>query len=307
MKKILLIGLFLSLAFVNAQTTNVYSYGFDTAFAADWVMTNQSSPVGASVWTKASYTTPLSNAIFGSGNTSTVPVGQAGGNNSFALVNFNSTTGAGTISNWLITPVVSVKDGDIISFYTRKGTDGTTDYPDRLELRYSVAGTTVTPSSGASDVGSFTNVGVTVNPTLAAGFVYPKTWTKYSFTITGIGATPIAVKFGFRYYVTDGGPSGNNSDLIGIDTFSVDRSTLAVSDAVSKKTSVSIFPSPTSDFVNVKTDSKISAVSVTDLTGRNLNIKYDSKKVDVRNLPAGTYILSIETENGISTEKFIKK
>nr|WP_262909361.1 T9SS type A sorting domain-containing protein [Chryseobacterium gwangjuense] len=307
MRKILLIGSFLSLAFTNAQTTNVYNYGFDTAFAVDWVLTNQSSPAGASIWSKATYTTPLSSAIFGSGNTTTVPVGQAGGNNSFALVNFNSTTGAGTISNWLITPAVSVKDGDVVSFYTRKGTDGTTDYPDRLELRYSVAGTTVNPSSGAADVGSFTNVGVTVNPTLVAGFVYPKTWTKYSFTISGIGGTPIPVKFGFRYYVTDGGPSGSNSDLIGIDTFSVDRSTLAVSDVASKKTSLSIFPNPTSDFVNIKTDSKINAVSVIDLTGRKLDVKFEGNRVNVRSLPAGTYILNIETDNGVSTEKIVKK
>jgi hypothetical protein len=77
----------------------------------------------------------LTSGIFGSG-VGNIPVGQAGGENSFALVNYTSTTSTGTnatISNWLLSPAVNVKDGDVVSFYTRKGTDGTTDYPDRLE------------------------------------------------------------------------------------------------------------------------------------------------------------------------------
>jgi len=310
MKKLLLsLVTFATIGFVNAQTTNVYSYGFDTAFASDWVITNQSASANAtSVWTKAAYTTAstTTNSIFGSG-VGGVPVGQAGGTNSFALVNYTSTTGSGTISNWLITPVISVKDGDVVSFYSRKGTDGTMDYPDRLELRYSVAATTVVPSTGPTDVGSFTNVGVTINSALATGFVYPKTWTQYSFIITGVGATPIPVKFGFRYFVTNGGTTGANSDIIGIDTFSVDRSTLAVSEVTSKKSSLLLFPNPTTDFISLKTDSKINSVSVVDLTGRKLDVKLDGDKVNVKSLPAGTYLINVETKDGISTEKFIKK
>ena len=204
---------------------NQFSFGFDGTTAAmlsaGWQSTNQSSPAGASTWSNASFTLPLTGAIFGSGNTTTLPVGQAGGNNSFALVNFNSTTGTGTISNWLITPDITVQNGDVVTFYSRKGTDGTTDYPDRLELRMSTTAT-VLPSGGSAGLGSFTTVCTTVNPSLLGGFVYPKVWTQYSYTVTGL-AGPTAVKFAFRYFVTNGGPSGANSDIIGIDTFSVDR------------------------------------------------------------------------------------
>ncbi len=307
MRKFLLIGSFLGLVSINAQTTNVYSFGFDSAFPSDWVSTNQSSPVGASTWTKANYTTPLTNAIFGSGNTTTVPVGQAGGNNSFALVNFNSTTGAGTISNWLLTSAVNVKDGDIVSFYTRKGTDGTTDYPDRLELRYSTAATTVNPS-GSSGLGSFTNTGVTVNPSLVAGFVYPKVWTKYSFTITGVGSTAIPVKFAFRYYVTDGGPSGNNSDLIGIDTFSVDRpTTLSTNDVSLTSKEVSVYPNPTTDYLIIKSERKISNIEIFDISGKSVKAKLEGDRVNVKNLNAGSYLINIESNGNKISEKFIKK
>ncbi|QQQ28568.1 T9SS-dependent choice-of-anchor J family protein [Chryseobacterium indoltheticum] len=297
----------MGLGLLNAQ--NVYSYGFDTAFSTSWTLTNQSASANATtIWVKAAYTASSTseNSIFSSG-VGGVPVGQAGGSNSFALVNFSSTTGTGTISNWLITPVVNVKDGDVVSFYSRKGTDGTTDYPDRLELRYSTAATTVVPSTGSTAVGSFTNVGVIVNSALAAGFVYPKTWTLYSFTITGVGNTPVPVKFGFRYFVTNGGTTGANSDIIGIDTFSVDRSNLGVNDVQATKSLLSIYPNPTTDFLNIKTEKSIGNVSVFDISGKNVNVKSDGDKIDVRSLPAGTYLINIETKDGVSTEKFIKK
>ncbi|SIQ33537.1 Por secretion system C-terminal sorting domain-containing protein [Chryseobacterium sp. RU37D] len=310
MRKILLMSSFLSLAFLNAQTTNVYNYGFDSAFTAvSWTTTNQSSPSTSSLWSKANYTTPLSGPLFGSGNTSTVPVGQAGGNNSFGVVNFTSTSGAGIISNWLITSDINVKDGDIVSFYSRKGTDGTTDYPDRLELRYSTATTTVVPSGGSSGVGSFTNVGVTINPNLSAGFVYPKTWTQYNFTISGVGSTPVPVKFAFRYFVTDGGPSGNNSDLIGIDTFSVDRptNTLATNDVALNNKLISVYPNPATDFINIKSKADILSANIYDATGRKVSTHSKTSAIDVRDLQNGSYILEIETKQGKISDKFIKK
>lgn len=307
MRKILLLSAFLGLNLFNAQ--NVYSYGFDTAFATNWTLTNQSASANAtSIWSKASYTTAdtATSSIFGSG-VGGVPVGQAGGANSFALVNYTSTTGTGTISNWLISPSIDVKDGDVVSFYSRKGTDGTVDYPDRLELRYSSAATTVLPSGGPTNVGSFTTVGVTINSALAAGFAYPKTWTQYSFTVTGVGSAIIPVRFAFRYFVTNGGTAGANSDIIGIDTFSIDRSNLGVQDSALKTKNSLIYPNPTTDFVNIKTDSKINSVSVVDITGKTVNVKLQGNQVDVRELPVGNYLINIETKDGISTEKFIKK
>lgn len=307
MRKILLFSALCGLSLFNAQV--IYSYGFDTAFSTDWVLTNQSASANAtSLWSKATYTTAstATNSIFGSG-VGAIPVGQAGGNNSFALVNYTSTTGSGTISNWLISPVVNVKDGDVVSFYSRKGTDGTTDYPDRLELRYSTAATTVIPSAGSADVGSFTTVGATVNPSLVAGFVYPKAWTLYSFTVSGVGSTAIPVKFGFRYFVTNGGTTGANSDIIGIDTFSVNRPSLGVSDSSAKTSNISVYPNPAVDFVSIKSESKINKVEVYDISGRKIQVNLDGNKIDVRNLNPGSYLINIETKEGKTIEKFIKK
>ncbi|WP_291274104.1 choice-of-anchor J domain-containing protein [Flavobacterium sp.] len=306
MKKTLL---FILLPFLGISQQNVFNFGFDgtnTAMqTAGWQFTNQSSPLGASTWSVATYTTPLSSALFGSGNVNTVPVGQAGGNNSFALVNFNSTTGAGTISNWLITPTITVQNGDIVTFYTRKGTDGTTDYPDRLELRMSSAGTHVVPSTGSSDVGTFTTLCTSVNPTLAAGFVYPKTWTQYTYTVSGLSGST-AVRFAFRYFITNGGPNGANSDLIGVDTFSVDR---PLSTDSFFNQNFAMYPNPASNVLNLlpRNGNSVNHFSITDLNGRTVaSGAVVDNSVNVSNLSPGVYFVSVETNEGKGTAKFVK-
>ncbi|WP_332452775.1 T9SS type A sorting domain-containing protein [Chryseobacterium aquaticum] len=73
------------------------------------------------------------------------------------------------------------------------------------------------------------------------------------------------------------------------------------------KNKLSISPNPTSNILNIKTDSKINAVSVVDMTGRKVNVKLQGNQVDVRELPVGNYLINIDTKDGVSTEKFIKK
>ena len=74
-----------------------------------------------------------------------------------------------------------------------------------------------------------------------------------------------------------------------------------------KSNSISIYPNPTSSILNIKSDFKIDNVSVVDMIGRKINIRLVGEKVDVKNLPSGTYIINIETKEGVSTQKFIKK
>ncbi|WDO14241.1 T9SS type A sorting domain-containing protein [Flavobacterium sp. WW92] len=317
MKKTLL-SLFMLTALSAANAQNVFSYGFDgtteSLDAAGWIRTNQSTPATTTLWTNADYEGPLENPIFGSDS----PVGHAGGTNSFALVNYTSTgtinpvtgaaSGSGNISNWLITPVITVQNGDIVSFYTRKGTDGTEDYPDRLELRMSSATTHTTPTGGATNVGSFTTVGVTVNPTLVSGFVYPKTWTQYTFTVSGLAA-PTAVKFAFRYFVNNGGAAGANSDIIGIDTFSVDR-TLSTNDFFASN--FAVYPNPSNGLVNLasKNNMAINAIQITDLNGRvvrNINTNGVSEtQINISDLTTGLYFLNVQTDSGSGTTKIVK-
>lgn len=132
--------------------------------------------------------------------------------NSYIAVNYNSVAGTATISNWLITPMLNLNNGDVLSFYTR-GTGSI--YADNLQVRLSTSGSSTNVGASNISVGDFSNLLLEINPTLNAA-LYPSTWTQYTITISGL-ASPTTGRIGFRYYVPNGGPTGNNSDLIGID------------------------------------------------------------------------------------------
>ena len=82
---------------------------------------------------------------------------------------------------------------------------------------------------------------------------------------------------------------------------SLDKKTVNTSD-------LRIYPNPTTDFLTIVTTAEISNISVSDLAGRKFIATITSdKKVDVRSLPSGVYIINIKTSKGNSTQKFIKK
>ncbi len=135
---------------------------------------------------------------------------------SYAGMNFNATAntaGADTISLWLITPPIRVGNGGSWSFHTR--TQSVVQFPDRLEVRFSDNGTTCSPGTGPASVGDFTHLLTTINPSLTL-VGYPTVWTKYQGLFSGAASSGIGC-LAFRYFVTNGGPAGVNSDYIGID------------------------------------------------------------------------------------------
>jgi PEP-CTERM motif len=185
------------LLFAVVSPAAVLTENFDNVPAltasGGWVMVNESSPVGTqSVWFQGN------SGVFSS---------QAGAADSYAAVNFNSVAGANTISNWLISPLLTFINGDTISFYSR--TVDAPEFPDRLNLRLSTNGA----STATAD---FTTILLTINPSLTTSG-YPNVWTLFTATISGLGA-PTNGRIAFHYDVTNGGPSGANSDYIGIDT-----------------------------------------------------------------------------------------
>jgi hypothetical protein len=163
-----------------------------------WFAQNNSSPVGITGWFQ--------------GNTAVFPA-QSGAPTSYIGANFNNTTGNNTISNWLLTPNVAIKNGDQFSFWTR--TISPAAFPDRLEVRMSTSGASTNVGATNASVGDFTTLLLTINPSLTA-VGYPQAWTQFTITVSGLGA-PVSGRMGFRYFVTSGGPAGANSDFIGID------------------------------------------------------------------------------------------
>jgi hypothetical protein len=292
MKKYLL-NLFLFLSFGVLQAQTLFTENFDV-FPATWIRTNQSQPVGTSNWQQ--------------GNVSAFGTGFNGGSTSYASVNYNSVAAgsAGTISNWLITPTISLKDGDVIKFYTRAGSNFST-IPDRLEFRLSTDGeTSVVPSTGSTDLGSFTTIAATVNPNLTPS-VYPVTWTEVLYTVEGL-PTETECKLAFRYFVTNGGPTGANGNAIWIDALTINRTLLATSEFF--KGNFTVWPTPASNVLNIANNSEVEiiAMQMTDINGRTVReVKGMTSQINMADLNAGVYFMKITTAQGTGTTKVIKR
>ncbi len=172
--------------------------GFGAVIPAGWSAQNNSLPQPALGWFQ--------------GNSATVFPAHSGAPDDYAAANFNSTIGAGTISNWLISPILHVANGDVLTFYTR--TVDVPQFADRLQVRLSTSGSSVDVGTLPDDVGVFTNLLIDINPFLSL-VGYPSAWTQFSVTIAGL-TVPTSGRIAFRYFVHDGG-SGSNSDYIGLD------------------------------------------------------------------------------------------
>lgn len=100
----------------------------------------------------------------------------------------------------------------------------------------------------------------------------------------------------------------NTSGSAFIDRIAINNeAALSTQDVIKSENMISVYPNPTADFLNIKTDDKVKSILVYDMAGRAIDVKVADKTVDVRNLETGAYLISIETSKGKSTEKFIKK
>jgi hypothetical protein len=190
-----------------------FSDGFEgaTLAASGWTTINRStSPSATGVWR-------LGTAITDA-NANPVVLPYAG--NQFAVVSYTSTTStsatAATISNWLLSPLITgLNNGDTFSFFTTT-TPGSA-YADRMEVRLSTSGSSTNVGTTTTSTGDFSTLLLSINPNLTVPG-YPESWTQYTVTLSGLTA-PIDGRVAFRYFVTQGGPAGNNSNIIGLDNF----------------------------------------------------------------------------------------
>jgi len=193
----------------NAKA-QAFTEAFDVVPVPGWTVQNNSNPVGTTGWFQGNP------ASFNS---------QAGAANSYIGANYNNTGDTGTISNWLISPSRTLKNGDTISFWTR--TAGTGAFPDRLQLRISTNGG-ASPGTLVTDVGDFTTLLRDINPTyIVGGTGYPVVWTQFTDVLSGLPPAGVTGRIAFRYFVEDAGLNGANSNYIGIDTFSYAPTTAA--------------------------------------------------------------------------------
>lgn len=205
---------------------------------AGWKAVNLSNPIGGTSWQGGNFT--VISGKFGP-EASGFPANSFRQTpNEYAWVNFTCGAGLSFINCWLISPPLSMKNGDVISFWTRTRTP--VSYPDRMQVWLNPTNDGTNVGRNANETGDFTVLlkgiaegstnlqTIDLNPTLsfspfnkddfgASGF--PTEWTRFQITITGLpnGTIPQKHRVGFRYYVKNGGPGGSVSDEIGIDDF----------------------------------------------------------------------------------------
>ena len=193
---------------------------FDTmqnAYNRGWRWANRSIPIGTTAWMQAPG--PASDmAAYSSRGT----------NQGAAYANYLSTSGTnnGTISNWLISPSLIMKNGDKIIFYTKTQMDTNwnppTDWGARMQVCMNKTDDEILVGDG-DNAGKFSTVLLEINANedenisgAAPPTAYPSGWTRFEATIFGLN-TPLKSRFAFRYYLHNAGSNGAGNG-IGIDS-----------------------------------------------------------------------------------------
>lgn len=198
-----------------------------SALAANWSENFDSigvpSPVIPAGWSQVNNSAPATTLGWFPQTGFGVPPGPHAGANAIAA-NFQAGSGVSDLSVWLISPVATYNDGDQITFWTRSlnGTVPGSAFADRMQVRLSTNGGS-SAGAGFASVGDFTTLLLDINPTLVAigAGAYPTAWTQFSITLAGLPGGSASGSLAFRYFVPGGGPAGDNSNAILLDTVNV--------------------------------------------------------------------------------------
>ncbi len=291
------ISLILVAAAFSAQFAQgqAFTEGFEDINAlTGWTQTNMSNPAGTEGWVQG-YSTLANQTYYFTANT--------GSDTSFICGSFNNTSGAGTISNWLLTPPAILTTGDTLSFWTRSTDLAGTVYPDRLQVWHSLVASTDVGADEFS-TGDFTEILLDINSAYTTTD-YPFVWTQYSLPVALTGG-PVTGNFAFRYYVEDGGPSGANSFIIGIDDVEFSPATSGINQITKPSIAISTYPNPATDMITFDLATSLSsnaAIVVTNELGKTvmsgiMNKGTKAQVVDISKLSSGTYIINVTDANG---------
>lgn len=156
------------------------------------------------------------------------------------------------------------------------------------------------PQSISLKVGNDTTVAAqTTTLWSSTAIVSGATWTMYtaSYTPTTTGT----YYFGFNHNT----PGAAGGVSLALDTFAI-TGQLGTNE-INEESSFAIYPNPTTDILNIRSDDKIKGVTVFDLSGKKLKVNFADNAINVKHLQSGTYLITVETANGSSSKKFIKK
>jgi hypothetical protein len=216
----------------TAQKSNDFSFveEFDTLVnmaARGWVIANNTKPLGTVSWVQGfnyismyhgftpGKTGGPFNYLYGTG----LSGNPTASGSDFIMTTSECGSGVAYCSNWLISPEITMKNGDFIQFYTR-----TYDNPaigaDRLQVRLNTVNSSADVGRDTTSLGNFTTLLLDINPELKLQGTgsYPGDWERFTAVVSGM-PIPKKGRVAFRYFVPNGGPQGSNGLGVGIDRF----------------------------------------------------------------------------------------
>jgi hypothetical protein len=195
-----------------------------------WVLKNNSNPVGQSGWRVGRYESlNQPNKKINTNIVGFPAYNAANSPNDFISCDVTCVNTAGDISAWLITPPMTIKNGDVLTFYTRTQDDLTVAWPiytkDRMQVLGNFTDGSANVGTTPTSVGSFTTLLLDMNPTYVENDNggYPVLdWVQKTITFSGITGTITNARIAFRYLGADagitGGTSGANfASIVGVD------------------------------------------------------------------------------------------
>ncbi|MEY8758615.1 T9SS type A sorting domain-containing protein [Chryseobacterium tongliaoense] len=89
-------------------------------------------------------------------------------------------------------------------------------------------------------------------------------------------------------------------------SLTVNASVSTLSTVEVKKLEFSIYPNPATEILNIRTQDKVSGITVYDASGKLINAQFSNGQINVSMLPKGMYILRAVTDKAVYQQKFIK-
>jgi hypothetical protein len=222
-----------------------------------------------------------------------------GPTNGYTASNFNTVFGTSNIDNWLVFPLIlpnGLYQGDSLFFYARS-VDGST-FPDSMRVMYSTADSI--PEGNWAELGRFK--------------VSTSGWELKIFSAPASSPTG---RFAIRYAVANGGPTGQNSDYIGIDAIMItSNGPIGISrNEINVKFSLDQnYSNPFAQITNIRFNLKtpdVVTLKIYDITGRiistlvngKLNAGEHNVTFNAMQLPSGIYFYKLTAGDIVQVRK----
>lgn len=203
-----------------------------------------------------------------------------GGSGAVGTASYINNIGALSPDQWMITPeLVIPAEGANLSYYV----GGISQmYGDKYSVYVSTTG---------ADPSNFT----------ANAPVFTETPTNANFTKKVVDLAQFAgqtIRLGFRHYdITDGYWLIFDDLVVAAGRNGIEDATIA---------NISLYPNPVTSILNIEAEG-VQEVNVIDVNGRNVMTAQNTNTIDMSELANGVYFVRVITNNGVATQKIVKK